>query len=74
MGTMAVMSALVILTCRRVGAVILILAGLFVLAVGLSLAFTWVHFPSDIMAGWSASLAWVTVFTKLYLANFYNPG
>lgn len=31
----------------------------FVIAVGISRAYLGVHFPSDILAGWSASFAWV---------------
>jgi len=48
-------------------------AGLFVLAVGLSRVYLGVHFPQISWLG--GARRWrVTVFTKLYLANFYNPG
>ena len=36
-----------------------ILGGLFTLLVGISRAYLGVHYPSDILAGWAASLAWV---------------
>jgi undecaprenyl-diphosphatase len=35
-----------------------VLAGAFALAVGLSRVYLGVHFPSDIVAGWTAATAW----------------
>jgi len=72
MGTMAVMSALVILTCRRVGAgssssCWTIRSG------GWSVSVYPVHFPSDIMAGWSVAGLGDGVYQTLS-SHFYNPG
>lgn len=41
------------------------LAGLFVLLVGLSRVYLGVHFPSDILAGWAAGMAWVVAMYQL---------
>jgi undecaprenyl-diphosphatase len=61
MQTMAVAAAITCLLWHR-GAwrwLALAVGGAFVVLVGVSRIYLGVHYPSDVLAGWLASLAWV---------------
>lgn len=69
MNSMAVMTAVVVLTWDTRWRNLMIVAGAcFILLVGSSRIYLGVHYPSDILAGWAASFAWVvglaSVFTE----------
>lgn len=69
MHSMAVVAALVLLSWRtRWRLPTVILGSVFVAMVGLSRVYFGVHFPSDILAGWVASIAWVTGVHFIFLA------
>ena len=60
MQTMALVAAMVVLVWpTKARWPVAILGAVFVLSVGISRIYLGVHYPSDIVAGWAASLAWV---------------
>jgi undecaprenyl-diphosphatase len=67
MHSMAVVAALVALTWHSRWRWLVALIGVcFVFLVGLSRIYLGVHFPSDILAGWTASLTWVIGLSFLF--------
>ncbi len=69
MHSMAVVVALIVLSWRTHWRLPTILLGTtFVAMVGLSRVYFGVHFPSDILGGWAASIAWVTGVNFLFQA------
>jgi undecaprenyl-diphosphatase len=74
MGSMALVAALAVLawpTRWRWWAIVL--GGAFTLLVGCSRIYLGVHFPSDVVAGWSASLVWVLGLSQVAYGRLVKP-
>jgi undecaprenyl-diphosphatase len=73
MSSMTLVAALLILTWHsRWRLPVLVVGGLFVLTIGWTRLYLGVHYPSDILAGWMASVAWavgVSVLLRLHPTN-----
>ncbi|MGI4935913.1 MAG: phosphatase PAP2 family protein [Janthinobacterium lividum] len=74
MQSAAVVTALIMLAWPTRWRLPMLVAGLvFMVLVGTSRVYLGVHFPSDILAGWAASLAWVTGLSLVFRRRFSKP-
>ncbi|MBW4572032.1 MAG: phosphatase PAP2 family protein [Tolypothrix carrinoi HA7290-LM1] len=75
MSSMTLVAVLVILTWGSRWRWLVIIAGsLFVLAIGWTRLYLGVHYPSDILAGWTASVAWAVGVSLLIKPNSRHRG
>jgi membrane-associated phospholipid phosphatase len=70
MASLAIVSAISLISPRRWAKRILVVGLPLVGAVGVVLVYAWWHYPSDVIAGWCLALAWVTA---LWLAIRPRP-
>lgn len=66
MASAALVACLVVILWRtRYRWVAVVAGGIIILLVGVSRMYLGVHYPTDVVAGWCASVAWVTLVTVL---------
>jgi uncharacterized protein (TIGR03382 family) len=70
--SMAAAAALVVLVPRRRLAVAALLGALFVLGIGVVIAWEEWHYPSDIAGGWLLALGWVAMLAAPLLAQRHD--
>jgi membrane-associated phospholipid phosphatase len=70
--SMAAAAALVVLAPRRRLAVAALLGALFVLGIGVVIAWEEWHYPSDIAGGWLLALGWVALLAAPLLAQRHD--
>ncbi|MCV3213501.1 phosphatase PAP2 family protein [Plectonema radiosum NIES-515] len=74
MSSMTLVAVLVILTWgSRWRWLVIIAGGVFVFAIAWTRLYLGVHYPSDILAGWTASVAWAVGVSLLLLPNKSDP-
>lgn len=74
MGSMALAAAAwVLLRPTRFGHLAIVVGVAFVLLVGISRVYLGVHYPSDILAGWAASLGWVIGVSEILYSRWGKP-
>jgi undecaprenyl-diphosphatase len=74
MASMALAVALIVLLWPTRWRYPMLLGGIFfTIMVGLSRIYLGVHYPSDVLAGWVASLAWVMGLSRVLYGRFGKP-